>query len=202
MKELYDWVLNEFNSIPKIILILTGLITFIIRLKNQFSRTKEKNELKQDLEILELARKNGLSTTDLENSIRKKMEKSFIGESALSNFIIGLFLILFFSLWSVSIYESNGGFAPAMGWTILFALLGLSIFIGDERRLKEKDVFFTLEISGKTNFTFGLVLFLFTGIVGPLLIIRDGEISFWFIICVFFFLGGIRNIIRAISINK
>jgi hypothetical protein len=202
MQELYDWVLNEFNSIPKIILIFTGLVTFMIRLRNQFSRTKEKNELKQDLEILELARKNGLSTTDLENSIRKKMEKSFIGESALSNFLIGMFLILFFSLWSISIYESNDGFTPAMGWTILFALLGLSIFIGDERKLKEKDVFFTIEITGKTNFIFGLVLFLFTGIVGALLIIRDGEISFWFIMCLFFFFGGIRNIIQAISINK
>src|SRR5690606_668187 len=107
MQELFEWVVSEFNSIPKIILILTGVVTFMIRLKNQFSRTKEKNELKQDLEILELARKNGLSTSDLENSIRIKMEKSFIGESGLSNFLIGGFLILFFSLWSISIYESN-----------------------------------------------------------------------------------------------
>jgi hypothetical protein len=37
MQELYDWVLNEFNSIPKIILIFTGLVTFMIRLRNQLS---------------------------------------------------------------------------------------------------------------------------------------------------------------------
>lgn len=191
-----------YSSFPRWSIIVTGLLTLFLKLKTHFSRSKQKLDLKQDLEILGLAEKSNLPSKDLKKSIEDRLINLNSDESMLFNFLTGIFIFVFFGLWSINIYESNEGFSSWMGLTLFMSLVGLSMLFTDSKKVEKKEAFLNIELRDKANFQFASVIFLFTASVGILIFVRDDKINFWVILNLFFLLVSVRAILKSIRIIK
>lgn len=193
---------SDLNTIPRGLLLITGFIPLILKLRIHFSRSREKQSVKQDLEILELAKKTGLPCGVLEESLKEKLLKEENTESKIFGFLTGFFVFIFFGFWSISIYENNNGFSAWMGVTIFMCLVGISLLFDNNSKNSNRDVFLKIELKNRANFQFGLIMFLFTLIVGVLIIVRDQEINFWVVLNFMFFLISISAIFKCISVSR
>ncbi|WBL42369.1 hypothetical protein PBT90_00025 [Algoriphagus halophytocola] len=193
---------TDINSIPRWILLITGFIPLILKLRSHFSKSRERQIIKQDLEILELAKKTGLESKVLEDSLRDKLLIDDSGESKIFGFLTGFFVFIFFGFWSISVYEDYNGFSAWMGFPIFMSLVGISMLFDESTRKNKEEVFLKIELSDRRNFQFAFVIFLFTFIVGGLIYLRDDEINFWVILNFFFLMISIRSILKCLTINS
>ncbi len=99
-------LLNNIDIYPKILVALAGLMAAFIKIKENFSATKRKQELKIDLEIYELLKRNNeLTTLGIQNKIEKKVATSFDDDNeGLTNFFVGIAVFVGFGLWTIDIY--------------------------------------------------------------------------------------------------
>ena len=111
-----------FNTIdlelyPKILITLSGLIALFIKLRDGLSTLRRKQELKVDLEIYELAKKNELDNSELKITLEERVAHIADNKNnGLTNFFTGIAVFVGFGLWSIDIYQENVGFN---GWIIL-----------------------------------------------------------------------------------
>lgn len=192
--------LDNIDLYPKIIIALTGLLAAFIKIKESYSSTKRKENIKLDLEIYELINKTGdFSKTDLKNSIESRIKKSLDSDgSGLTNFFVGLVVFVGFGLWSIDIFQNYNEFN---GWIILTSfcsLTGLSMLFGKNENSKSKDVFFKIGIYDKSNFQFSFIITAFTGIITPVLYIKITSFSYWIFLTGLFFIIGLINLFKNV----
>lgn len=194
-------IFNSIDIYPKIIVALTGLIAAFIKIKDAYSSTRHKENIKLDLEIYELINKNGdFDKTELKEKIEKNISKSLTNEeNSLTNFFVGLVVFVGFGLWTIDIFQSYDSFN---GWIILTAfcsLAGLSMLFDKNDNKKSKDVFFQIGFYDKTNFQFAFVITGVTTILTPVLILKMDGFSFWQFLTGLFFIIGLLSMIKNIK---
>jgi hypothetical protein len=193
--------LNDIDIYPKIIVALAGLVATFIKIKDSYSSTKRKQEIKLDLEIYELLSKNGdFAKNELKKVIEHNILKSLdTEENGLTNFFIGVVTFVGFGLWTVDIFQAYDSFN---GWIILTAfcsLVGLSMLFGGNHKKTSKDVFYQIGFYDKTNIQFGFIITSLTGVLTPILIIKMDGFSFWQFLTGLMFIIGLMSIIRNIK---
>lgn len=73
-------IFDNIDIYPKIIVVLTGLIAAFIKIRDTYSSTKTKQNIKLDLEIYELLNRNGdFDKTELKETIEKNRSRIIIG---------------------------------------------------------------------------------------------------------------------------
>ncbi len=194
-------IFESIDIYPKIIVALTGLIAAFIKIKDTYSTTRNKENIKLDLEIYELLNKNGdFNKTILKEKIEKNISKSLTSEeNGLTNFFVGLVVFVGFGLWTIDIFQSYDFFN---GWIILTAfcsLAGLSVLFGKNDNKKSKDVFFQIGFYDKANFIFGFIITGMTAILTPVMILKIDGFSFWQFLSGLFFIIGMMSMIKNIK---
>lgn len=194
-------IFDSIDIYPKIIVALTGLIAAFMKIKDAYSSTRHKENIKLDLEIYELLNKNGgFDKEELKETIEKNISNSLTGEeNGLTDFLIGLVVFVGFGLWTIDIFQSYDTFN---GWIILTAfcsLTGLSMLFGKTDKTKSKEVFFQIGFYDKSNFQFGFIITGLTAILTPILILKIEGFSFWQFLSGLFFIIGLMSMIKNIK---
>lgn len=93
--------LKDFDIYPKLIVALSGLIALFIKIKDAYSPTRTKQNIKLDLEIYEMIKNNNdFNKADLKRTIESNIKKSMNKDGrGLTNFIVGLAVFIDFELW-------------------------------------------------------------------------------------------------------
>jgi hypothetical protein len=195
--ELFD----NIDIYPKIIVALTGFIAAFIKIRDSYSSTRHKENIKLDLEIYELLDKSGdFEKAELKEKIQKNISNTLTNEeNGLTNFFVGLVVFVGFGLWSVDIYQTHESFN---GWIILTtfcSLTGLSMLFGGNDKRKSKAVFYQIGFYDKTNFQFGFIITSLTAILTPILILKMNGFSFWQFLSGLFFVIGLMSVIKNIK---
>jgi len=200
----------ELETGLKIISGLTALIALIQRIWEGFSNLKKKQALKIDLEILDLAKK--LETLDfdlIEKNLSDRMSKMYIDTSAkidnFRNFLIGMVLFLGFSWWSIDMFGDQKVFNPWIILTGFMSAIGLALMFDRDRNKGKKSSsdspFFVFEISKKSDFVLGFVIFTIFGLISWAILLKSSGFSFWIVLTGAFTLLGLGMIISEMSIK-
>jgi hypothetical protein len=200
--------IDNMESIQKVILIATGLIALLYKLKNFFSIKNLKQDLKQDIEILELLKKQNNPNIEniekkIDSDLKKIYDKEFDTDSGFFGFFIGMIFFVCFGWWTISIINNSEGFN---GWIILtasMAAFGLSFVLMDTSYSRKKEPFFKIGFYEKFNMRIGFFIFLISGFIFITLLIKLNSFSFWEllagIICIYGFFSGIYKNIKRIK---
>ena len=192
--------LSDVDIYPKIIVGLTGVIALFVKLRDEFSAYRNKQEIKLDLDIYELLKRNQeVSSTGVKEKIESKIVDAFENkESRLTNFLIGLVVFVGFGLWSVEIYQTSTGFNGWIILTLFTSFIGLSMVLGFQSSNDSKEVFFQIGLFDRSNFLFSLFTIFITGILTPILIIKAGGFSWWVFLSGLFFLIGVNALFKNV----
>lgn len=194
----------------KIISGLTALIALILRIWEGFSYSWKKQALKIDLEILDLAKNNETLDSDLiVKNLTDRISKMYVNASSKNdnfrNFLIGMVLFLGFSWWSIDLLGTHKLFNPWIILTGFMAVIGLALmFVRDNKKSKESlsdSPFFVFEISKKSDFVLGFVIFTIFGLISWAIILKSAGFSFWIVLTGVFTLLGLGMIISEIRIR-
>ncbi len=193
--------LNHIETYLKIIVGIIGAVVTFGKLRESFASVKRKQELKLDLEILEkLKSNNEFDTSEIEEKINLKLKRAFDnGTENVSNFFIGIAIFVGFGFWSIDIFQTYTEFNGWIILTLFCSLIGLSMILGNEDKKEDKGVFYQIGFYDKTNFQFGIVITLLTGILTPILIWKLNGFSFWQFLSGLFFVIGIGSLIKNIK---
>lgn len=193
--------LNDIDIYPKIIVALTGLVAAFIKIKDSYSTTSQKQEIKLDLEIYELLNKSGdFESVRLKKTIEDKMNNSMDrNNDGLTNFFVGLVVFVGFGLWSIDIFQSHNSFNGLIILTTFVSFIGLSVMFGGDRNLKSKQVFYKIEFYDKSNFVWGFIITMVTAVLTPVLIIKMEGFSFWQFVSGLFFIVGLFSLLKNIK---
>ena len=193
--------LEEFNNIEnylKIIVSVIGAIAAFGKIRESFASIKRKQELKLDLEILEkLKADNEFDTSEIKEKINSKLKNSFQNRTEnLTNFFVGIAVFVGFGFWSADIFQKMENFNGWIILTILCSLIGLSMTLGNNDKVKDKGVFLSFAFYDKGNFIIGLIITLLAGILTYILIIKIDGFSYWQFLSGLFFATGIGSLIK------
>lgn len=193
-------IFESIDIYPKIIIAMTGLIAAFIRIKDSYSITRHKENIKLDLEIYDLLNKNGdFDRAELKEKIEKNISKSLAAEeNGLINFFVGLVVFVGFGLWTIDIFHSSPSFD---GWIILtafFSLTGLSTLFVKNDSKSSKDVFLQIGFYDKANFLIGFIISGMSAIITSVLILTMDGFSFWQFVSGLFFVIGIMSIFKNV----
>lgn len=196
--------MEHFNNIELYAKILVGLTVAIAafgKIRESFSTSRKKQELKLDLEILEKLKNNtNLFDKSIEENVKSKISKSFENSSDnLTNFLVGIVVFVGFGFWTIDIYQSSPSFNGWLILTLFCSLLGLVMLFGKEEKYLRKEVFFTIGFYDKDNFKYGVLITLFSGIITAVLVLKLDSFSFWEFLSGLFFLIGSGSLIRNIK---
>lgn len=194
-------ILSNIDFYAKAIIGVIGAIATFGKLRESFASIKRKQELKLDLEILEKIKDNEeFQSKDIENKIKEKLNNAFEPDSeSLTNFLTGIAVFIGFGFWSADIYRNSAEFNGWIILTILLSLIGLSLILSRNDTKKDKEIFFQIGLYDKSNFRFGVIITLLTGILTPILILKIDGFSFWQFLSGLFFIIGIGSIISNIK---
>lgn len=195
--------MDNFELIQKIFLIGTAVITALIKIKTYYSVKTQRQDLKLDLEILDLLKKqNNINTTILENKINADLEKNYdknlILHSGFTGLVIGLTFFIGFGWWSINIFNTYTSFNAWIILTMFFAASGLSMIFMDTSRTIKNEPFFKIGFYEKSNMIFGLVLAMISGFILFILLVKLDSFSFWEFLSGFIFLYGLFMIFKNI----
>ncbi|MCE5345384.1 MAG: hypothetical protein LLG13_03715 [Bacteroidales bacterium] len=195
--------MNNLELIQKLLLITTGFIALLFKIKSYFSIKTQKHDLKLDIEILDLLKKqNNPNTENIEKKVKKDIEKIYdqnlIHSSEFTGFIIGLTFFIGFGWWSISIFNNSQGFNAWIILTMFLSASGISMILMDSSRTIKNQPFFILGFYEKSNMRFGLLLSLLGGFMLLILILRLRSFSFCEFLSGFIFLYGLFLIIKNI----
>lgn len=201
-----EMILNTINIvyIQKLIIILSALFPLIIKIKHSFSSKNRKQDLKQDIEILDLLKKqNNFNYSNLEDKINKNLEfiysKDYKLESGFTGFLTGLAIFVGFGLWSFNIYNSHENFNGWIILTMFMAAGGFSMMLMDSS-IKSKIVpYYKIGFFNRTNMVIGLIFILISGLTTFILISKLNSFTYWYILLGLIFFLGLTSIIRNIK---
>lgn len=195
--------LTNIELIVKIIIGVIGSIATLGKLRDFFANSKLKEEVKIDLEILEKIRNTNILNAEIEEKIKKNVEKAYKNKNEnFTNFLYGISLFVGFGFWTINLlgdFQQNFN-----GWSILtlfISFIGLSIAFGnDDNEEKEEDKmpFLKIGIFEKTNFKFTLIILIFTSILTPILIWKISEFSWWIFLSAIFFIMSITKLYKIV----
>ena len=201
----------------KLIPILISFLLFILKMREDFNIFKKKQNVKIDLEILELIKKEQtLNESNLVNELKINISNIYGKldyESKLVNLFLFLLGVLFlggFSWWTIDLYYKYLSFTPWMLLTSFFAFLGfIWIFHKEKKRSTEQNVeqnvelvFFKVEVVDKKSFISGFSFFCFFGLFSwGFWELADG-FTFWVIIPLAITLLGFTILLRCVRIRK
>lgn len=198
-------LINSFNleTLPKIIIALSGFLAVFIKIRQELSVLRRKQELKTDLEIYEISRNNDIETSELKNYLERKVSQlSDSKNEGFTSFITGIAVFVGFGMWSIDIYQNNSNFNGWIILTIFCSLAGLSLMLGRTEQKEPKQTFLQIHFIDKTNFQLGIIITLLCGILTPILIIKSEEFTFWQFLTGLFFLIGFFSLIRNIKVFR
>ena len=192
------------ESIQKIILIATGIVALILKIKNIYSLKNQKQDLKQDIEILDLLKKQNNPNIEnierkIDTNLRKLYDDNTLTDSGISGFILGITFFIGFGWWSVNIFNNSLEFN---GWIILTMFLsasGLSMIAMDTTRFRKNEPFYKIGFYEKSNMRIGLILSFIGGFSLWILIVKLQSFSFWEFLSGLVFLYGIFLILKNIK---
>lgn len=197
--------LNDDNIelIQKLVLITSGFFVLVFKVKSYFSLIKQKQDLKQDIEILDLLkRQNNTNTQNIEKKIETDLNKIYDPNQKHDNgffgFVTGTTFFIGFGWWSFSIYNNNQGFNGWIILTMFFSLFGLSTILIDTSFTKKNEPFLKIGFFEKGNLRAGIILFLVSGFTFMIMFIKLNSFSIWEILLGMIFLYGTMMIIKNI----
>lgn len=198
-------ILNSINleTLPKIIITFSGVIAAFLKIREDLSIHRKKQELKTDLEIYELSIKNEIATSELKKNIEKRVSKlPDIKNDSLTSFLTGTAVFVGFGLWSMDIYQNNPNFNGWIVLTLFFCLIGLSMMLGKTEEKEQKETFLQIHFKDRENFQIGVIITLLCGLITPILILKSTGFSFWQFLSGLFFFIGLISLIKNIKIIK
>lgn len=182
---------------------MSGVIAVFLKIREGLSIHRRKQELKTDLEIYELSKKNEIATSELKENIENRVRQLVdIKNDGLTNFITGTAVFVGFGLWSIDIYQNTPEFNGWIILTLFCALAGLSMMIGRTEEKEPKSTFLQIHFKDKKNFQFGVIITLLCGVLTPILIIKSDGFNFWQFLSGLFFFIGLISLIKNIKIIK
>lgn len=188
---------------PKIIIAASGFFVLLMKIRDSLSGYKKKQELKLDLELYDLSQKNELENTELKESIEQRLKQLKLpNEDGLISFFMGLAVFIGFALWSVDIYQSSPGFNGWIILTMIFSSIGFTMLLGRNENKNPRVIFLKVLFYDKTNFMFGLVITLVSGILTAVLVLQLESFSFWQFLTGLFFIIGFMSLLKNIKIEK
>jgi hypothetical protein len=196
----------ELETILKITISITGIISVFIKLFDSFSQTTRKRKLKIDLELLEKINSGDIDSEDREriNLRQKEIIHEYINikETTVKWFDIFYALTLFvgFGWWTIYIYEINSEFSP---WTILTGLLsfvGLSLLIDNKWR-KSNEYKVILKITILNDFKYAIITLGLAIIIGIFIYTKYDGYTNWYILIGVLTPVGYKLLADGIKIN-
>ena len=111
----------------KVIIGIIGALAAIVKIRENFTAIKRKQELKLDLEILEKIKLNkNFNSSEIEEKINSKLNKAFEEKSeSLTNFFTGIGVFIGFGFWSYDIFKNSESFDAWIILTLICSLTGL-----------------------------------------------------------------------------
>lgn len=196
--------INNIETYLKVFVGIIGAIATFGKLRESFASIKRKQELKLDLEILEkLKSNNKFESSEIEEKINYKLKKAFEDRTEnLTNFFVGIAVFVGFGFWTVDIFQNSEEFNGWIILTLLCCLTGLTLIFSNDNKKEDKGIFYQIGFYDKSNFRFGIVLTLLTGILTGILIWKINGFSFWQFLCGLFFIIGIGSLIKNIKTIK
>lgn len=193
--------LKDFDIYPKLIVALSGLIALFIKIKDAYSPTRTKQNIKLDLEIYEMIKNNNdFNKADLKRTIEGNIKKSMNKDgSGLINFTVGLAVFVGFGLWTINIYQTYESFNGWIILTLFCSMVGFSMLFGEEDEKESKATFYQIGFYDKSNFVFALVMLGITGVLTPVLILKIDKLSFWPFLTGLFFIVALVNLFKNIK---
>ncbi|UII20730.1 hypothetical protein [Fulvivirga ligni] len=193
----------DLETLPKIIIAMSGVIAAFLKIRENLSIHRKKQELKTDLEIYELSIKNEIETSELKRNIEQRVGKLADNKNdSLTNFITGTAVFVGFGLWSIDIYQNDSEFNGWMILTLFCSLAGLSMMLGRTKYKEPKETFLQIHFKDKKNFQFGLIITLLCSVLTPILILKADGFNFWQFLSGLFFFIGLISLIKNIKIIK
>jgi hypothetical protein len=191
-------LIDNIETYAKIIVGLIGGIVTFGKLRESFASIKRKQELKIDLEILEILKnKEGFETAKIENKIKSNMNKAFEKDTDnLTNFFVGIAVFIGFGFWSIDIFKNSETFNGWIILTLMCSLIGLALIFGNNDKSKDSGLFYQIGFYDKGNFQIGFIITLLTAILTPILIWRSDGLSFWQFLSGLFFFIGLGSLIK------
>jgi hypothetical protein len=183
----------------------TGVLAFVIRLRNYFSETRKKQNLKTDLEILSLTEKNNLTKVDIvrervNEQITAMYDPQLRGNSNFSNFITGLIVFIGFGLWTADLFKNSyPDFNPWTIATLFCSVIGFSMMIFDDTKTEKKEPFIRIGIYDKTNLRFAAIITIVSGVILAYLIRTSQTFNFGMFISGLFCFIGVLTFVRNIK---
>lgn len=189
--------LNNIENYLKIIVSVIGAIAAFGKLRGSFASIKRKQELKLDLEILEkLKSDNEFDSSGIREKVNLKLKSSFENRTEnFTNFFTGIAVFVGFGFWSADIFQKMENFNGWIILTIFCSLIGLSMTLGNDDKKKDKGIFFQVAFYDKSNFVYGIIITLLTGILTWILVIKIDGFSWWQFLFGLFFAIGIAHLI-------
>lgn len=194
-------IINNLDVYPKLIVALTGFLALILKIKESFSSIKNKQELKLDLEIYEVIKKNHeLNSSILKGKIENRLQKNSTEENkdSITSFFIGLVVFVGFGLWTVDIFQNMVRFN---GWVIFTAFLssiGFSLLFRRENQKRSREAFFIIGFYDQFNFRGGLIISLFSAIATYILYQKIEGFSYWIFVSGLIFIIGFQSVLKNI----
>ncbi|MGB3852282.1 MAG: hypothetical protein WA958_20125 [Tunicatimonas sp.] len=195
----------ESFDYAKLLVALTAICSFFIRLVQELSPRKNREEIKLELEIFELLKKTGLEKERVAESVQRKLtELSIDHQSRFRGFTIGTAFFLGFGLWTVDIYRHNEQFS---GWfivTLFMALIGLSKMLGIGKATDgvEREAFLRIDLLGGNIFYIVLSLVVLSLVSLAVLFIKLDGFSYWYIVLVSLLLVALFGLNQLIRITR
>lgn len=198
-----NYNIDNIELIQKLVLIVTGFFVLVFKVKTYFSLKNQKQDLKQDIEILDLLKKQNRPNTQniekkIENDLNKIYDHNQKHDSGFFGFITGTTFFIGFGWWSFNIYNTNQGFNGWIVLTMFLSLFGLSTILMDTSYTNKSEPFLKIGLFEKVNLRIGLILFLVSGFTLWILFIKLNSFSFWLIFFGMVFLYGTMMILKNI----
>jgi hypothetical protein len=200
MKSLFE----NLEFYQAVILIATAFFAIVLKIRQSFSLRNRKQNLKQDIEILDLLkRQNSFDSVNIESRIKKELDFIYDTEVrrelGLTGFLLGFVFFVGFGLSTIHIYNSSDNFNAGMILTLFFAASGVYMMLTDSSAKSKTIPFYKIGLFNKSNMVFGLMFTLFSSLIAIALFYKTKGFKIWYIVVGIVFLYGMATIFRNIK---
>lgn len=198
---------NDVYGIIKIIVALIGFLSLIIKIQEFFSDVKRRQNLKLDLEILELGNKNNsVDTKYISKSVQDEIAKLYDSETYtrknIVDYLIGLFLFIGFGYWTIEIFNNGDKFNPWTLLTMFLSLAGLITLFSRNSSKKYKGEFMRIEFHDKSNYWMSLIILTISIFVGIYLISQNQKVTIGSTVAILFSIIFLSVLYKSTRIIK
>jgi hypothetical protein len=196
---------DDVSLYTQLVIGSTGLFAFIMKVRGYFSDSRRKQNLKTDLEILELCKKSNVEDISLvQLRVKEQIESSFNhnlrSSGEFGTFLTGLFMFVGFGLWTADIFQrSYPQFNPWSILTIAMAVAGLSMLLFSNTLRGKYEPFILFGIYDKKNLQIGLFFFFISAISLTFLVMTSDHFNFGMFLSGLFLFVSIRTFVTNIK---